>query len=269
MRGGAQAFLLECDDLHYYVVKVRNNPQHRRVLVNEWIASGLLNRLVISAPLVALVNISEAFLEETPNLTIALGSRNAPVELGAHFGSQYPGDPCKTRVYDFIPDILLHPDHVVNFKELTGVLAFDKWIGNGDVRQAIFTRLPGITGSSVRQKFTALMIDNGYAFGGPQWTFCDSPLQGFYFRPAIYRLVTSTADFQPWLERIMEISEGVLQRLRAEIPPEWLLPNDEFMLDQLLARLLSRRRLVPELIADALHARCNPFPNWAGTLQTG
>ena len=43
MRGGAQAHLLECDDGHFYVVKFRNNPQHRRILINEWIASVFLN----------------------------------------------------------------------------------------------------------------------------------------------------------------------------------------------------------------------------------
>ena len=50
MRGGAQAHLLECDDGHFYVVKFRNNPQHRRVLINEWLASAFLNYLRISTP---------------------------------------------------------------------------------------------------------------------------------------------------------------------------------------------------------------------------
>jgi hypothetical protein len=36
MRGGAQAHLIEADDGHFYVVKFRNNPQGRRILVNEW-----------------------------------------------------------------------------------------------------------------------------------------------------------------------------------------------------------------------------------------
>ena len=35
MRGGAQAHLIEAHDGNYYVVKFRNNPQHRRILVNE------------------------------------------------------------------------------------------------------------------------------------------------------------------------------------------------------------------------------------------
>ena len=40
MRGGAQAHLLLADNGRYYVVKFKNNPQHRRILVNEWIARG-------------------------------------------------------------------------------------------------------------------------------------------------------------------------------------------------------------------------------------
>ena len=42
MRGGAQAHLLEADDGRWYVVKFLENPQHRRILVNEWIAGGIL-----------------------------------------------------------------------------------------------------------------------------------------------------------------------------------------------------------------------------------
>ena len=35
MRGGAQSHLMRCSDEHFYVVKFQNNPQHRRILVNE------------------------------------------------------------------------------------------------------------------------------------------------------------------------------------------------------------------------------------------
>ena len=67
MRGGAQAHLLACDDGHFYVVKFRNNPQHRRILINEWIAAVFLNYLQISTPQAAIVNLSAAFLEAHPD----------------------------------------------------------------------------------------------------------------------------------------------------------------------------------------------------------
>jgi len=42
MRGGAQAHLLQADDDYWYVVKFRNNPQHRRILVNELLSATIL-----------------------------------------------------------------------------------------------------------------------------------------------------------------------------------------------------------------------------------
>src|SRR5579871_989770 len=93
MRGGAQAQLLECDDGNFYVVKFRNNPQHRRILVNEWISSVFLRYLRISAPECAAVNISADFIAATPEASMQLGSRHVAPEPGWHFGSRYPGDP--------------------------------------------------------------------------------------------------------------------------------------------------------------------------------
>lgn len=73
MRGGAQAHLLQCSDGHFYVVKFRNNPQHRRILINEWIASIFLNYLQISTPEAAIVDVPGAFLEANPDVYIQLG----------------------------------------------------------------------------------------------------------------------------------------------------------------------------------------------------
>src|SRR5258708_18676717 len=57
MRGGTQAHSMECDDANFYEVKFRNNPQHRRILVNELIASVFLNYLQIATPETAIVNV--------------------------------------------------------------------------------------------------------------------------------------------------------------------------------------------------------------------
>ncbi len=107
MRGGAQAHLIEASDGHFYVVKFLNNPQHRRILVNEWISSAFLHYLAISTPAVAMVRVSETFLCDHPEAYIQLGSRRVAVEPGWHFGSRFPGDPARNVVYDFLPDALL------------------------------------------------------------------------------------------------------------------------------------------------------------------
>ena len=62
MRGGAQAHLLEGGDGYFYVTKFRENPQHVRILVNEWIAARLLEYLRIAAPKVAIVELDDGAL---------------------------------------------------------------------------------------------------------------------------------------------------------------------------------------------------------------
>ncbi len=63
MRGGAQAHLLEADDGHFYIVKFQNNPQHRRILINEWIAGEILSHLQVSSPVQQMVSVSREFLD--------------------------------------------------------------------------------------------------------------------------------------------------------------------------------------------------------------
>ena len=102
MRGGAQAHLLEADDGKWYVVKFRNNPQHRRVLVNEALCATLLRYLKISAPETALMEVGASFLAANPECNIQLGTRRVDIEPGWQFASQYPGDPGRIAVYDFV-----------------------------------------------------------------------------------------------------------------------------------------------------------------------
>lgn len=261
MRGGAQAHLLEADDGHFYVVKFRNNPQHRRILINEWIASAFLAVLQISTPAAELVRLSEEFLLKNPEVYLQLGSRRVAVLPGWQFGSRYPGDPARTAVYDFVPDALI--GKVINLAEFSGVFVFDKWMGNADSRQSIFfrARVSGAGTGSESMGFVAYMMDHGFVFDGPHWTFTDSPLQGLYFRPAVYRNVRSLKDFEPWLDRVMHFPEDAIDRAVKQIPSDWF-EADEAELEKVLLRLLARRRRVPELIASCREGRINPFPNW-------
>lgn len=265
MRGGAQAHLIEANDRNFYVVKFRNNPQHRRILVNEWIGSTFLNYLGISTPQPEIVRVTADFLEANPDVYIQLGSSRRLIETGWHFGSRYPGDPSRNVVYDFLPDSLL--DKVENRSDFLGVLAFDKWMGNADSRQAIFFRarlrewLPGSAAHPLRLGFVAHMIDHGYVFEGPHWQLKDSPLQGLYFRAQVYRDVTGPGDFQPWLDRIAHFPEEVVDQALKQIPPAWL-EGDETELSALLDRLLTRGPKVADLLESSHAARENPFPNW-------
>ncbi len=96
MRGGAQAHLIEASDSAFYVVKFTNNPQHRRILVNEWLASAFLRYLQIHVPETAPIELTQEFIESNPELYLSIGTRREPVPAGdplriAHGG---PSRPC-------------------------------------------------------------------------------------------------------------------------------------------------------------------------------
>jgi hypothetical protein len=261
MRGGAQSHLLEADDGHWYVVKFRNNPQHRRILVNELLSAAFLEYLKITAPEAALIDVRREFLSANPEAHLTMGTRRIEAEPGWHFGSRYPGDPSRLAVYDFLPDALLA--NVANIEDFRAILVFDKWVGNADGRQSVFYRARvHAAGGESRPGFVARMIDHGFAFNGPNWDFPDSPLQGLYARRLVYDGVRGLDDFQPWLDQVMHFPEEVVDQAWKRIPPEWI-EGDEDDLQRLLERLYERRKRLPELIAACREARTNPFPNWA------
>ena len=257
MRGGAQAHLIQASDGAFYVVKFLNNPQHRRILVNEWLGAAFLEYLGIATPKGAIVRVDSDFLERNSEVSIQLGSRRLAIEPGWHFGSQYPGDPAKNVVYDFLPDSLL--ERVENLDHFRGTLAFDQWTANADSRQAIFFRarvrewLPGSAGAAARMGFVAQMVDHGFLFEGPHWRLGDSALRGVYFRPVVYRDARALADFEPWIDQIANFPEEVVDQAVKQIPPSWI-EGDEKALLELLDRLMARRKRVAELVEKA-HAQ--------------
>ena len=213
MRGGAQAHMLEADDGHCYIVKFQNNPQHRRILVNEVIASGILAHLQITAPVHEIVHVSADFLAANPEVYLQTGTRHTQVEPGQHFGSRHPGHPDTLGCYDFIPDALL--SQVANIEQFRAVLAFDRWVANSDGRQSIFFRAelkdwlarPGVPPRKLG--FVALMVDHGFAFNGAHWDLPDSVISGLYPRRIVYQSVRSLVDFEPWIDRILNFPPEV------------------------------------------------------------
>jgi hypothetical protein len=265
MRGGAQAHLLEADDGKFYVVKFQNNPQHRRILVNEMIAAEILTHLQIASPEYQIVRLSREFLAANPDVYLQTGTRRVPVEPGWQFGSRHPGNPDTLAIYDFIPDALL--GQVANADQFRAVLVFDRWTGNADGRQSVFFRAqlkdwlaqPGVPPR--KQGFVALMIDHGFVFNGPHWNFPESALTGLYPRRMVYQTVRSLGDFEPWLSRVLNFPAEVIDKALRQMPPEWI-AGDEAELEKMLEGLLRRTRRLPELLRGCREAPGNPFPRW-------
>ena len=167
MRGGAQSHLMRCADGFYYVVKFQNNPQHARVLVNDWLGTRLAEMVGLPVPVAAVVNVQPWLLEHTPDLRIELCGHRTMFTAGLSFGSRYVVSPIEGQVYDYLPESMIA--RVRNLRDFAGILALDKWTCNANGRQAAFWK-------RVRErKFTASFIDQGYCFNAGEWNFPDAP----------------------------------------------------------------------------------------------
>jgi hypothetical protein len=254
MRGGAQSQLMLGSDGKLWVVKFQNNPQHRRVLANELIATRLAAAAGLTVPASDVVEVTEWLVANTLDMTLELPrgirERYAP---GLQFGSQFVGGLMPGQVVDYLPEQQL--DEVRNLREFAGMLSIDKWAGNCNGRQAVFERRPR------ERRYRATFIDQGFCFNAGEWNFPDSPLRGIYQRNRVYAGVTGWESFEPWLSRVEQMSADTLWRIAEEVPPEWY-GGDTTEIERLMEKMLARRSRVRELISSFRDSDRQPFPLW-------
>jgi hypothetical protein len=94
---------MRCADGFYYVVKFQNNPQHQRVLVNDWLGTRLAELIGLPVPVAAIVDVHPWLLEHTPELRIELCGMRSMFTPGLSFGSRYVVSPLEGQVYDYCP----------------------------------------------------------------------------------------------------------------------------------------------------------------------
>jgi hypothetical protein len=267
MRGGAQSHLMRCSDENYYVVKFQNNPQHRRILVNELLGTRLARKLGLPTTPVAIVEVSEELIRWTQELAVELPRARVPCQAGLQFGSRYPGDPRHVAAFDFLPDEQLR--RVSNLHDFAGMLVFDKWTCNTNGRQTLFFRsreaerreVRDTPQEAVEEPYETVMIDQGFCFNAGEWNFPDAPLRGLYARNRVYEGVIGMGSFEVSLGRVEKVNERTFQEIAEEIPPAWY-EDDYDALLRLFEQLLKRRTRVPDLIREAKQSNRQPFPNW-------
>lgn len=259
MHGGAQGQLMLGADGHIYVVKFQNNPQHLRVLANELLASRLAAAAGLTVPETDLVDVSEWLIANTPELEIDLGRSREPCKAGLQFGSRFVGGLMPGQVVDYLAEEQMA--EVKNLAEFAGILALDKWTGNANGRQAVFTK------KQRERRYKAVFIDFGYCFHAGDWRFEDIPLRGVYHRNDVYREIRGWDAFEPWLTRIETMAEEVVWSIASDVPPEWY-GGDLGEMEALVEKLLARRSRIRELIEAFRNSDRRPFPNW-GKAQEG
>ncbi|MBZ5630573.1 MAG: phosphatidylinositol kinase [Acidobacteriia bacterium] len=253
MRGGAQAHLMRASDGNFYVVKFQNNPQHPRVLANDFIVSRLAERVGLPVPQTEVMEVEEWLVKHTPELTIQLARQTIPCQPGLQFGSRFVVDPAEGQVFDYLPETSLA--QVKNLTAFAGALALDKWTCNTNGRQAAFWR------KLRERKYHATFIDQGYCFNAGEWTFPDAPLCGVYLRNEVYEWVRGWDSFEPWLSRLEQLDAQQIWQCAEAVPPEWY-GSDFEALERLVASLVMRRARVRALITEFRHSSRQPFPYW-------
>ena len=142
---------------------------------------------------------------------------------------------------------------------LARVLVLDKWAGNADGRQVVFTK------PATARKYSAIFIDQGYCFNCSEWNFPDSPLRGVYARNSVYQQVTGWDSFEPVLSRAEQMDTAELWQLTEGLPEEWWSRYGSASdLARLIETLHQRHSSIRDLILAFRNSSRSPFPNWKG-----
>jgi len=253
MRGGSQAHLMRASDGNLYITKFQNNPGGIRALASEFFATKLALFLGLPMAEVHVIEVPDSLIADTPELRIEIDGSILRCASGPQLGSRYAGDPGRGRVFDHMPQSQFH--RVVNRSDVARMLAFDKWTGNCDGRQAVFVKRGRDSG------YHMTFIDQHYCFDGERWSFPDLPDFGMYYHLHVYQNVTGWESFEPTLSRIEAMDYADLWRCAAQIPHKWIEHDGRGLFD-LVEALYGRRSTVRELIIQFRTSSRNPFPHW-------
>lgn len=243
MPGGTQS-LLVCDEKKkLYTLKYPQNLQGPNVLANEWLGNKVLTALGFHTPQMCPVLVPQNFLPHGNDEFLGLAF-------------EFIENRATRRCFQLLPRSLSFL--LANVEDLIGAFVVDLWAGSTDRRQAIYVGSP-------EPWFTAVLIDNGQLFGGPNWQFDATPGACLSSQPWMYGSGLNEKSFPFWIAEIKTKVLHILPTLLKMIPNSWYsgdigilhetLIDRALRLEQLLSeelRLLSSRPFVPENHSPAL-----------------
>lgn len=245
LRGGSQARLIEASDGKLYVVKHPDNPQGYEILVNEFVAGRLMERLGLPVGRPQLIEYTGQ-----PEIRWQFNHPRGNWRPATLVGIPYAGREAGSDVYDFLPEALL--DSISD--SILRALPADVWLGQADSRQLVVTREQG--------RWRVRLIDQGYTFNGPHWDFLPHPLGALYFRNRVYAQIRSLDDLEPTLSLIERLPARHIREVFAAVPREWLRPGDPERLRVLADGLIERKKYIRQIMASYLERYRLYFPNF-------
>jgi hypothetical protein len=242
--GGSRSRLFADEQGRQYVVKLKENPQGLRILVNELVSNALAQVLHVPSPRGFVVQIAQGLID--PNKLVA-----GP---GEHFGTEYLG-----RDYQIAssPANRAMIAKVSNLQELPSVVILDIVTLNHDRNNDgnYLIMAPASAPSDLR--FAA--IDHGHCFGGPAWDRTLPTRVGTWppsLIPELLEQISGTDPFVEPLNRLRALADTDIDAIVDGVPSEWLLSADEA--GALKAFLKGQMAKAEDLLLQHKHL----FPHW-------
>lgn len=248
-----QRFLI--DGIGHALVKFVQSPQGPRLVVNELIGYSLAAALGIDCPQGGVVAIDATLLPHGGKLELPETERfeACTFEAGLHFYSQY---------LDSATDRLVPADlrglNMRNGGDFAGAVVLDLLLNNWDRGPANMNLLLHREGNMQHLK----VIDFGHAFGGGGvWSIGNlsdpglPPLtEPLPYAEALREYLTTIRnperDFAPFVERLSQLDDTMLDGILTAIPNDWQLTASER--SALLDYLSQRVRAIPDYLRERL-----------------
>lgn len=204
-----------------YVVKWKSGSSRKKEVVNEYVVSKLAKLLSLPIIPFELINISNEFIEKTPELN------TAPDEYhpGYHYACLFIED---CIVFADIADAPPSKLEVNNRDVLAGMILFDQWVYNSDrnINNLLLERL-GEGGYFVH------MIDHGRCFPGRyKWSaqsLCQKP--EYRIINHVYRWCFSLLDdpetLLSFVPKIVALPNELILEVVQSIPDEWAVSDED------------------------------------------
>jgi len=224
-----------------YFVKFKENAQFLKVLVNEYIAGKIAEKLGLPSPQVHIVHINPILVPEmAPINQIAISE-------GPHFGS------LELQNLYSLPIIREVIGKCCNINQYPAIVLFDAFLYNSDRRND-----GNFIVTTVGEDLKFNIIDHGFCFS-QQWNAqILTEIEGQWsdaYLPEMYETIVDRSVFDEPLAVIERLTDDFFTNLVSEIPEEWL--KDPVERNALSLFLCNQRHRLRGMLA----ANIDKFPN--------
>ena len=241
LSGGSQSALIKGSDGFLYKAKFNNNPQGPNLLSNEWIGTALAESVGLRVAPSVMMRVSDAFLDQYPELCFRYANGEQKLNAGTHFGSLYLGqDNHLQRIFQYLPRS--QRQHLFEPSQAVGIALFDILTGHADDRQAIFTKHPR------KPKIIAYYIDFGHLFGGPSWGTLSQKWPLYHYRSSLSPVLWTDKVVFRWIAKFQGNIPRAFSAVKEQVPQCW----HDGDLDQLEASVLACLEDFPNAIESLL-----------------